>query len=132
MRPVNSSSWIRKYFVILLLGLFVVVLLVNKFVNDREIKRKGRYVLAVITSSDFSSRGTTYKYDYWFGSLKFNDSSIALGWRKRQGDFILLKIVPDDPTIYSVSSLNVPYCVTTDMQPSNGWNEPLKDTCRYN
>ena len=128
----STNTWgrlIKKYFVLILLGIFTLVLAINFLFYKKDLNHTGVYIIAKITDADFSARGTIYTYEFFFRGKKYESRVKSGGLGK--GDLIFIKTLPDKPDASLIqASIKVPYCLTMQDVPFEGWKKIPKDTCK--
>ena len=88
---INSSNTlknIKKFFILILLAFFSLSLIIIKLINNSNLDKNHVYVMGKVIYKDFSSRGTTYRYEFYFLNKKYLAGTKTIGWHKEINDLI--------------------------------------------
>jgi hypothetical protein len=125
---------IWKYFSLIIVFLFSVVLIIINLINKSKLNGKSVYVIGVVTQKEpYRSGGVIYSFEYYFGGLKYRGENTDVFWRKHVNELFFLKLLlKNDSTIGEAdfNSTTVPFCLTLDKVPKNGWKELPIDSCK--
>ncbi len=127
----STDTWghrIKKYFILILLGIFTLVLVVNFLFYKKNLNETGVYIIGKITDADFSARGTTYTYEFFLKGKRYVSSVKATALGIKSGDLVFIKTLPNKPDASLLQDIKVPYCLTITDVPYNEWKEIPKDT----
>jgi hypothetical protein len=125
------NSLIKKQLVIFFLGIFTIALAINFFIYKQKLNRRGVYIIGRIINTSFSSRGTTYDYEFFFDGKKYTSKVKAAGLGLDKNDLIFVKTIPENPSAaLIVENVQVPYCLTMDSVPEEGWKELPLNACK--
>jgi hypothetical protein len=122
MKSIAVLKTIKKYFVLIVLGIFTFILAINYFVNNHNINKSGVFVLGRIISKDeYKSGSSAYKYEYFFGNTRYVGKTVGVGLG-HIGDLLFISLLPNDPINHKILEFTkVPYCLTLDSVPLKGW-----------
>ena len=130
----STNFWVhltKRYYLLILLALFTLVLAINFFNYKQNLNAEGIYVIGKVTDADFSARGTTYTYDFVFYGKKYESRVKATALGIKVGDLVFIKTLPENPNAsLLVETIKVPFCFRIEDVPNDGWKELPKDTCR--
>ena len=124
----DIKKWAKKYIVLIVLFVFTGILATNYFINLSKINKNGVYVLGrVIEVSEYRVNTKCSKYVYFYKEKRYIGEGCG-NW-DRIGDLYFLKIIPSDPNNHhQLEFTHVPYCLTMDSVPVDGWKVlPLND-----
>ena len=123
-------QFLNKYGVFIFLFLFILTLIIiNKF-HALKLQKDHVYTIGRIYEQSKSNRGTTYRYEFFLSGQRFKGSVKEVASNHRINDLIFLKVNPKDPEILRLLYTNVPYCLSLDSVPKQGWKELPKIECK--
>ena len=126
---------IKKYLVLIILFLFTVTLAVIRLVNHAKLNGEYVYVIGEITKKEpYRSGGVIYTYIYSFRKAIYMGRNTDVFWHKNVGDIFFIKVLLKDKLVVGeikfVEDIPVPYCLTMDSVPREGWKELPVNICK--
>src|SRR5687768_2898304 len=106
-------QFLRKHFILFILGAITVVQIVIRISMEREINRNKIYVAAVIEGKEWLSNGFLYRCSYRFNGHTYKASFSDI--RPGETKMVFLKISKERPENWlPVQDKEVPWCITVD------------------
>jgi hypothetical protein len=129
-------KFIKKYFVLIVLFFISLSFLIHSLINHSQLNGQYAYVIGkVIKKEPYKSGGVIYTYYYSYKGIKNEGRNTDVFWHKDVNDLFYIKVLfKDDFVIGDIKFIDdrlVPYCLTMDSVPSEGWKDLPHDTCKY-
>ena len=104
-------------------------------INKEKLNNNKVYVIGKVTNKKpYRSGGVIYSFEYHYQGIKYLGQNTDVFWHKNLNELFYIKILLKDSAaigdIDFVDSISVPYCLTMESVPKDGWKELPFDTCK--
>lgn len=121
----SIAAWknIKKHSLLIILGIATLFLAINYFANSTHITNDGVFVLGkIIGKKEYKAGSSAYEYEYFFRNTRYIGKTVGVGLGSI-GELIFVSLLPDDPGNHKIIEFSkVPYCLSIDSVPPNGWS----------